>query len=106
MAGVPLKDGGAGRLTRSQVARAIVRAKVGHVLNFAEFDGGLKADVAAAKARVLVGAAAPSRRARVVSSFFRKKARLATACLDEGLLSLTPSNLLYVESPYNYKKYR
>jgi hypothetical protein len=28
------------------------------------------------------------------------------AGLDEGLLSLTPSNLLYMENPYSYKKYR
>ena len=28
------------------------------------------------------------------------------AGLDEGLLSLTPSDLLCMENPYSYKKYR
>jgi hypothetical protein len=28
------------------------------------------------------------------------------ACLDEGLLSLNLSNLLYMENPYSYKKFQ
>ena len=30
----------------------------------------------------------------------------AAAGLDEGLLSLSLSNLLYMENPYNYKKFQ
>ena len=31
---------------------------------------------------------------------------LARAGLDEGLLPLSPSNLLYIENPYSYKKFQ
>jgi hypothetical protein len=36
--------------------------------------------------------------------YFTTIGLLDTAGLDEGLLSLSLSNLLYMESPYSYKK--
>ena len=36
----------------------------------------------------------------------RVNVAVSRACSDEGLLPLTPSNILYMDNPYSYKKFR